>query len=84
MLAISLMRMGAKGKPYYRVVVKEKRSKRDGKYIELLGTYNPMKNPAEVKLNNERVQYWIGVGAQPTQTAASLIKKSAAAAPVAE
>ena len=81
MLAISLMRMGAKGKPYYRVVVKEKRSKRDGKYIELLGTYNPMKNPAEVKLNNERVQYWIGVGAQPTQTAASLIKKSAAAPP---
>lgn len=80
MLAISLMRMGAKGNPYYRVVVKEKRSKRDGKYIELLGTYNPMKNPAEVKLNNERVQYWIGVGAQPTQTAASLIKKSTAAA----
>ena len=81
MLAISLMRMGAKGKPYYRVVVKEKRSKRDGKYIELLGTYNPMKDPAEVQLNNERVQYWIGVGAQPTQTAASLIKKSAAAQP---
>jgi small subunit ribosomal protein S16 len=80
MLAISLMRMGAKGKPYYRVVVKEKRSKRDGKYIELLGTYDPMKNPAEVKLNDERVKYWIGVGAQPTQTAASLIKKSAAAA----
>ena len=77
MLAISLMRMGAKGKPYYRVVVKEKRSKRDGKYLELLGTYNPMANPAEIKLNNERVQYWIGVGAQPTQTAASLIKKSA-------
>ena len=78
MLAISLMRMGAKGKPYYRVVVKEKRSKRDGKYLELLGTYNPMANPAEIKLNNERVQYWIGVGAQPTQTAASLIRKSAA------
>jgi small subunit ribosomal protein S16 len=79
MLAISLMRMGAKGKPYYRVVVKEKRSKRDGKYLELLGTYDPMKDPAEIKLNQERVQYWIGVGAQPTQTAASLIKKSAAA-----
>jgi len=78
MLAISLMRMGAKGKPYYRVVVKEKRSKRDGKYIEQLGTYNPMKDPAEVNLNQERVQYWIGVGAQPTQTVASLIKKSSA------
>ena len=81
MLAISLMRMGAKGKPYYRVVVKEKRSKRDGKYLELLGTYDPMKNPAEIKLNQERVQYWIGVGAQPTQTAANLIRKNAAAVP---
>jgi len=80
MLAISLMRMGAKGKPYYRVVVKEKRSKRDGKYLELLGTYNPMVEPAEIKLNNERVQYWVGVGAQPTQTVASLIKKSVGAA----
>jgi len=78
------MRMGAKGKPYYRVVVKEKRSKRDGKYLEQLGTYNPMVNPAEIKLNNERVQYWIGVGAQPTNTAASLIRKSAEAAPAAE
>ena len=84
MLAISLMRMGAKGKPYYRVVVKEKRSKRDGKYIEQLGTYNPMVNPAEIKLNEERVQYWIGVGAQPTETAASLIRKSAAQTPAVE
>ena len=73
------MRMGAKGKPYYRVVVKEKRSKRDGKYLEQLGTYNPMVNPAEIKLNQERVQYWVGVGAQPTQTVASLIRKNAAA-----
>jgi len=84
MLAISLVRMGAKGKPFYRVVVKEKRSKRDGKYIELLGTYDPMANPAAIKLDNDRVQYWIGVGAQPTQTAKDLIRKSAAAAPVAE
>lgn len=74
------MRMGAKGKPYYRVVVKEKRSKRDGKYLEQLGTYDPMKKPAEIKLDNDRVQYWIGVGAQPTETAASLIKKSASIA----
>lgn len=79
MLAISLVRMGAKGKPFYRVVVKEKRSKRDGKYIELLGTYDPMATPSAIKLDNERVQYWIGVGAQPTQTAADLIRKSAAA-----
>jgi small subunit ribosomal protein S16 len=76
MLAISLMRIGAKGKPFYRLVVKEKRSKRDGKYIENLGTYNPMLDPAEVSLKHERIQYWIGVGAQPTETVASLIKNN--------
>lgn len=78
MLAISLMRIGAKGKPFYRLVVKEKRSKRDGKYIENLGTYDPMVNPAKVELKHERIQYWIGVGAQPTETAASLIKNNPA------
>ena len=78
MLAISLMRIGAKGKPFYRVVVKEKRSKRDGKYLENVGTYNPMKDPAEVDLKHERIQYWIGVGAQPTETVASLIKHNPA------
>lgn len=74
MLAISLMRIGAKGKPFYRLVVKEKRSKRDGKYLENVGTYNPMLNPAEVNLKHERIQYWISVGAQPTETVKSLIK----------
>ncbi len=76
MLAISLMRMGAKGKPFYRLVVKEKRSKRDGKYLENVGTYNPMVNPAEVILKHDRVQYWLSVGAQPTETVASLIKNN--------
>ena len=74
MLAISLMRMGAKKRPFYRVVVKEKRSKRDGKYLENLGTYDPLAEPADVRLNHERIQYWIGVGAQPTETVHSLIK----------
>jgi len=74
MLAISLMRMGAKKKPFYRVVVKEKRSKRDGKYLENLGTYNPMMNPAEINLKHDRIQYWVSVGAQPTETVASIIK----------
>ncbi len=74
MLAISLVRMGAKKNPFYRVVVKEKRSKRDGKYIENVGTYNPMVNPAQVELKHDRVQYWLSVGAQPTETVASLIK----------
>ena len=70
------MRMGSKGKPFYRLVVKEKRSKRDGKYLENVGTYNPMLDPAEVKLNHERIQHWIGVGAQPTDTVKSLIKNN--------
>lgn len=80
MLAISLMRMGAKGKPFYRVVVKEKRSKRNGAYLENLGTYNPMTSPAEVSLKHDRIQYWIGVGAKPTETVASLIKHNPTAA----
>jgi small subunit ribosomal protein S16 len=74
MLAISLMRMGAKKSPFYRIVIKEKRSKRDGKYLENVGTYNPMMNPAEINLKHDRIQYWLSVGAQPTETVASLIK----------
>ncbi|HMQ04926.1 MAG TPA: 30S ribosomal protein S16 [Pyrinomonadaceae bacterium] len=70
------MRMGAKGKPFYRLVVKEKRSKRDGAYIENVGTYDPMVDPAEVNLKHDRIQYWIGVGAQPTETVKSLIKNN--------
>src|SRR6187399_104771 len=76
MLAISLMRIGAKGKPFYRLVVKEKRSKRDGAYTESVVTYDPMKDPAEVSLKHDRIQYWIGVGAKPTETVASLIKNN--------
>ena len=74
MLAIRLMRMGAKKKPAYRVVVKEKLSKRDGAYLENVGTYNPTRNPAEVKLNLERITYWIERGAQPSPTVERLIK----------
>ena len=66
MLRIRLTRMGAKKKPFYRVIVKEQRSKRDGKYLENLGTYDPMKEPAEVILNHDRIEYWISKGAQPT------------------
>lgn len=79
MLAIKLMRMGAKKSPSYRVVVKEKQSKRDGAYLENLGTYNPTRNPAEIKLNLTRVNYWIEKGAQPTLTVSRLIKVSARA-----
>ena len=73
MLAISLMRTGAKKRPSYRIVVKEKRSKRDGAYLENLGTYNPTRQPAEVKLKLERVRHWITNGAQPTETVRRLI-----------
>ena len=77
MLAIKLMRTGAKKRPSYRVVVKEKQSKRDGAYLENLGTYNPTREPAEIILKVDRVQYWIGKGAQPTDTVARLIKQVA-------
>jgi len=79
LLAIKLMRTGAKKQPSYRIVVKEKQSKRDGAYLENLGTYNPTRNPAEIKLDMTRVRYWIEKGAQPTDTVDRLIKVSAKA-----
>ena len=78
------MRMGAKKQPSYRVVVKEQRSKRDGAYLENVGTYNPTRNPAEVKLDLERVRYWIERGAQPSATVARLIKSQSKAAAASE
>jgi small subunit ribosomal protein S16 len=78
------MRMGAKKSPTYRVVVKEKLSKRDGAYLENLGTYNPTRQPAEVKLDMERVRYWLARGAQPTDTVRQLIKGQAKAQTPAE
>jgi len=70
------MRTGAKKRPSYRVVVKEKQSKRDGAYLENLGTYNPTREPAEIILKADRVQYWISKGAQPTDTVRRLIKQA--------
>jgi small subunit ribosomal protein S16 len=84
LLAIRLMRTGAKKRPSYRIVVKEKQSKRDGAFLENLGTYNPTREPAEIKLKSERVQYWIGKGAQPTDTVRRLIKAAAKAQATAE
>src|SRR2546423_14237440 len=74
LLAIRLMRMGAKKQPTYRVVVKEKLSKRDGAYLENLGTYNPTREPAEVNLNMERVRYWLARGAQPADPGREVVK----------
>ena len=73
------MRTGAKKRPSYRVVVKEKQSKRDGAFLENLGTYNPTREPAEINLKIERVRYWIEKGAQPTDTVRRLIKQAAKA-----
>ena len=79
MLAIRLMRTGAKKRPSYRIVVKEKQSKRDGAFLENVGTYDPTRQPAEIKLKAERVRYWIEKGAQPTDTVRQLIKQAAKA-----
>lgn len=75
MLSIRLTRMGAKKKPFYRIVVAEKRSKRDGRFVESVGYYDPCRNPADIKIDRERVSYWIERGAQPTETVRSLIKR---------
>jgi len=72
---IRLKRMGAKKKPFYRVVVADSRSPRDGRFIEEIGTYNPLTNPAEISLDIEKVDKWIGNGAQPTDTVRALIRK---------
>jgi small subunit ribosomal protein S16 len=84
LLAIRLMRTGSKKRPSYRIVVKEKQSKRDGACLENLGTYNPAREPAEINLKAERVRYWIEKGAQPTDTVRQLIKQAAKARAAAE
>ncbi len=71
-----LKRMGAKKAPFYRVVVADSRSPRDGRFIEEIGYYNPLTNPAEIKIDAEKAQKWIGNGAQPTETVKALLKKS--------
>jgi len=70
------MRIGKKRQPSYRVVVKEARSPRAGKYIEQVGYYNPLSEPADVRFDEERVKYWLGVGAQPTETVKRLLAKN--------
>ena len=75
---IRLTRMGDKKSPFYRVVVADSKSPRDGKYIDLLGTYNPLTNPAEIKIDNEKAAKWLKNGAQPTETAKSILVKSGA------
>ena len=73
---IRLRRMGAKKAPFYRVVVADSRYPRDGRFIEEIGTYNPLTSPSEIKIDAEKAQKWLGNGAQPTDTVKSLLKKS--------
>ncbi|MGB2928046.1 MAG: 30S ribosomal protein S16 [Desulfobacterales bacterium] len=72
---IRLARHGAKKKPFYRIVIADSESPRDGKFLENVGTYNPLADPAEVSLKQDRVKYWIDQGAIPTDTVKSLLKK---------
>ena len=76
MVKIRLRRMGAKKAPFYRIVVADSRFPRDGRFIEEIGTYDPTRNPAEVKVDGEKARKWIANGAQPTDTVKALLKKN--------
>jgi len=76
MVKMRLRRMGAKKAPFYRIVVADSRFPRDGRFIEEIGEYNPLKQPAEVKIDAEKAQQWIKNGAQPTDTVRSILKKA--------
>ena len=76
MVRLRLTRYGAKKKPFYRVVASDSRSPRDGRFIEQLGYYDPMKEPVDIKIDLERVDYWLGQGAQASETVSALLKKA--------
>ena len=78
MVKIRLRRMGAKKAPFYRVIVADSRSPRDGRFIEEIGTYDPLTDPATIEIDMERANYWIANGAQPTDTVRGLLKKAQA------
>ncbi|MBQ3894853.1 MAG: 30S ribosomal protein S16 [Clostridia bacterium] len=78
MLKIRLRRMGAKKAPFYRIVVAESRFARDGRFVEEIGTYNPLKDPVEVKIDLEKAEEWIKKGAQPTDKVKAIIEKAKA------
>ncbi len=78
MVKIRLRRMGAKKNPFYRIVVADSRAPRDGRFIEEIGTYDPLTETSEIIVNAERAQYWVKNGAQPTDTVKALLKKAGA------
>ncbi len=73
---IRLTRLGRKKKPFYRIIVADSENKRDGKFLDIVGTYDPLQDPAVITIDNDKLQNWIGKGALPTTTVKSLIKKS--------
>ena len=75
MVAMRLTRIGSKKRPFYRIVVIEKRKARNGRFLEVLGQYKPLSNPAEIELNSERAQYWLSKGAEPSETVRSILRK---------
>lgn len=75
MVVIRLRRTGKTKQPSYRLVVTDKRSPRDGKFIEIIGHYNPIRQPKELVVKSDRARYWLGVGAQPSDTVARLLKR---------
>ncbi len=75
-IRIRLMRMGAKKRPFYRVVAANSEAPRDGKFFEILGYYNPLKDPYEFKIDPQKFKKWLDLGAEPTDTVRSLLKKS--------
>jgi small subunit ribosomal protein S16 len=78
---IRLARHGAKKRPFYRIVVADQESRRDGRFIEIVGTYNPLKEPADVSLKNDRINYWLEKGAEPTNTVRNIIKREKTSEP---
>jgi len=81
LLRIRLTRKGAKKKPFYRVVVAEQRQARDGRFVEIVGHYNPRNEPPLIEMDMDRVKYWMACGAQPSETVHSLLKKAERATP---
>jgi len=83
MVRIRLLRAGAKKRPFYRIIAIDQRRKRDGRALEFLGTYNPIAEPAEIKLKTERIEAWTAKGAQLSDAVRALIRRSKAQAPAA-
>ena len=75
MVTMRLTRIGSKKRPYYRIVVIDKRRARNGRFLEVLGQYNPIASPVQMEINSERAQYWLSEGAQPSETVESILRK---------